>query len=81
MEEEVVATEKQVSRWAADWGVVKEIVGKRVDSVQFAAQEGKERVVVRFQDGIRFCIEAQPDGTVRAWLSCCGKPDGNPPPA
>lgn len=71
--------EQPLKRWAFDWGNIKEVVGKRVDSVQFAAQGQKEHVTVRFQDGIRLHAQAQPDGSIRAWLSCCGKPDGAPP--
>ena len=71
-------TPEQLRRWATDWGAVKAVAGKRVDSVQFAEDEVRERVVVRFFDGTRLCI-ANVDGVMRAWVSCCGKPDGGPP--
>ncbi len=79
-----MTTEKQIGRWAKDWAAVKDVITKKVDSVQFAApagRSGSERAIVRFQDGTRLIFEAQPDSTIRAWLSCCGKPDGDPPPA
>jgi len=75
-------SEKQLSRFAQDWGRVKEVAGKKIDSIQFSAPPangGCERVVLRCQDGTRLVIEAQPDSSIRAWLSCCGKPDGCAP--
>lgn len=72
---------EQVARWAKDWDNVKQVAGKKIDSVQFAGPTGsKERLVLRTADGIRLVVEAQPDGSLRAWLSCCGKPDGDAPP-
>lgn len=72
-------TPEQIKRFAADWGVCREAAGKKVDSVQLAGEVGKERLMIRFQDGTRLLAQAQPDGSLRAWMSCCGKPDGNPP--
>lgn len=71
-------TPDQMKRWGVDWNSVKEIAGKKVDSIQFGNSEGSERLVIRFLDGIRLNIQAD-GGAVRAWLSCCGKPDGRPP--
>jgi hypothetical protein len=73
-------SEAQLQRFVQDWGRVKEVAGKKIDSVQFAAPEpGKERLVLRCQDGTRLVVESQQDGSIRAWLSCCGKPDGCAP--
>jgi hypothetical protein len=75
-----VPSKEQLARWPADWGRVKDVAGKKIDSVQFASGDApRERVVIRCQDGTRLLIEAQPDGSIRAWLSCCGKPDGFAP--
>lgn len=74
-----MASKEQLLRWPQDWDRVKDVVGKKIDSVQFAAPEGAERLVLRCQDGTRLVVEAQPGGAIRAWLSCCGKPDGHAP--
>lgn len=73
-----MATEKQIQRWAFDWNIVKTVAGRKVDSIQFYGEPPKERLLVRFQDGFRLVVQANPDGTLRAWLSCCGKSDGDP---
>lgn len=70
-------TPEQLKRFAADWNTAKEVAGKKVDSIQFAGDVGKERVIVRMQDGTRLIVEAH-GGAIRAWVSCCGKPDGAP---
>lgn len=75
-------SEKQLNRFVQDWGRVKEVAGKKIDSIQFAAPPdngGSERLILRCQDGTRLVVESQPDGSIRAWLSCCGKPDGHAP--
>jgi hypothetical protein len=77
-----MANPEQLQRWGVDWNAVKEVAGKKIDSVQFSAPSenaGCERVIVRCQDGTRLLLEAQPNGAIRAWLNCCGKPDGHAP--
>ena len=72
---------EQIHRWAVDWGTVKEVAGKKVDSIQFSAPSsnaGQDRLIIRFQDGTRLLVQAGPNGAIRAWLSCCGKPEGGP---
>lgn len=77
-----MASEEQLRRWPQDWDRIKEVTGKKIDSVQFSApadHPGAERLIVRCQDGTRLVVEAQPGGGIRAWLNCCGKPDGRAP--
>lgn len=74
-----MASEEIQKRWAGDWSTVKQVVGKKAESIQFSEKDGRERLLIRFMDGTRLIAEAQDDGTMRAWLNCCGKPDGCAP--
>jgi len=64
-----MGTPEQKKRWAVDWASSKEACGRRVDSVQFSEKDGKERITVKFQDGLALVVEANGKGSfVRAWV-------------